>query len=183
MKTHETLAQQEFVARQLRRRQMVVLARLFLFLSVLVLWEACARTGVINAFIFSSPSRIVRCFFSMVLDGSIFLHTGVTILETLVSFFFVTAVGILGAVALWSSKSLAEILDPYLVMLNSLPKSALAPILYCLAGEQHEDYCGGRRFGGRIRLYFNAPQRIYVHGPGPGPSDPIPGGREEGDPV
>ena len=171
MKTHETLAQQEFVARQLRRRQMVVLARLFLFLSVLVLWEACARTGVINAFIFSSPSRIVRCFFSMVLDGSIFLHTGVTILETLVSFFFVTAVGILGAVALWSSKSLAEILDPYLVMLNSL------------AGEQHEDYCGGRRFGGRIRLYFNAPQRIYVHGPGPGPSDPIPGGREEGDPV
>ena len=120
MKTHETLAQQEFVARQLRRRQMVVLARLFLFLSVLVLWEACARTGVINAFIFSSPSRIVRCFFSMVLDGSIFLHTGVTILETLVSFFFVTAVGILGAVALWSSKS--------------LPKSALAPILIVWLG-------------------------------------------------
>ena len=119
MKTHETLAQQEFVARQLRRRQMVVLARLFLFLSVLVLWEACARTGVINAFIFSSPSRIVRCFFSMVLDGSIFLHTGVTILETLVSFFFVTAVGIL---------------DPYLVMLNSLPKSALAPILIVWLG-------------------------------------------------
>ncbi len=181
MKTHETLAQQEFVAKQLRRRQMVVLARLFLFLSVLVLWEACARTGVINAFIFSSPSRIVRCFFSMVLDGSIFLHTGVTILETLVSFFFVTAgvinafifsspsrivrcffsmvldgsiflhtgvtiletlvsfffvtaVGILGAVALWSSKSLAEILDPYLVMLNSLPKSALAPILIVWLG-------------------------------------------------
>ena len=50
MKTHETLAQQEFVARQLRRRQMVVLARLFLFLSVLVLWEACARTGVIKAY-------------------------------------------------------------------------------------------------------------------------------------
>ena len=89
---------------------------------------------MINAFIFSSPSRIVRCFFSMVLDGSIFLHTGVTILETLVSFFFVTAVGILGAVALWSSKSLAEILDPYLVMLNSLPKSALAPILIVWLG-------------------------------------------------
>ena len=48
MKTHETLAQQEFVARQLRRRQMVVLARLFLFLSVLVLWEACARTGAVS---------------------------------------------------------------------------------------------------------------------------------------
>ena len=50
------------------------------------------------------------------------------------SFFFVTAVGILGAVALWSSKSLAEILDPYLVMLNSLPKSALAPLLIVWLG-------------------------------------------------
>ena len=58
MKTHETLAQQEFVARQLRRRQMVVLARLFLFLSVLVLWEACARTGVIFSALHPASSAV-----------------------------------------------------------------------------------------------------------------------------
>lgn len=134
MKSHETLAQQEFVEKQMRRRRMVILARALLFIGILVLWEICAGTGLINDFIFSSPSRIAACFSSMVLDGSIFLHTGITILETVVSFFLVTAIGIFGAVALWSSKSLSDILDPYLVMLNSLPKSALAPILIVWLG-------------------------------------------------
>lgn len=134
MKSHETLAQQEFVARQLRRRRMVSLARVLLLVLILALWELSARFGLINDFIFSSPSRIVLLFESMVRDGSVFLHTGVTILETLISFFLVTVIGIFGAVLLWSNKSLSEVLDPYLVMLNSLPKSALAPILIVWLG-------------------------------------------------
>lgn len=134
MKNHETLAQQEYVAKQVRRRQMVSAVRVLMLAAILALWEISARTGLINDFIFSSPSRIVLCFQSMVLDGSIFLHTGITILETLISFFLVVVIGIFGAVILWSSKSLSEILDPYLVMLNSLPKSALAPILIVWLG-------------------------------------------------
>ena len=134
MKAHETLAQQEYVTKQLRRRRRVVLSRMILLAAVLGLWEISARTGLINDFIFSSPSRIVLCLYTMVLDGTIFLHTGITILETLISFFLVVFLGILGAVLLWSSQSLAEILDPYLVMLNSLPKSALAPILIVWLG-------------------------------------------------
>ena len=134
MKTHETLAQQEFVAKQMKRRRMVTYTRILLLVLILVLWEFAARTGLINDFIFSSPSRIMLTFASMVLDGSVFLHTGITILEMLISFFLVTVIGIFGAVALWSNKSLSEILDPYLVMLNSLPKSALAPILIVWLG-------------------------------------------------
>lgn len=134
MELHETLAQQEFIARHKKHRQTVVFCRAFLLFFILILWEACARFGIINDFIFSSPSRVVLCFYSMMADGSIFLHTGITILETLVSFFFVVAVGLLGAILLWSSKSLSEILEPYLVMLNSLPKSALAPILIVWLG-------------------------------------------------
>ncbi len=134
MREPETLAQQEFVARQNRRQKMVTMARIFLLIFVLVLWEFSARTGIINDFIFSSPTRMVVCFWSMVLDWSIFYHMGITVLETILSFGLVTVIGIAGAVALWSSKSLAEILDPYLVMLNSLPKSALAPILIVWLG-------------------------------------------------
>ncbi len=134
MKTHETLAQQEFVAAQKRRRTFVAVSRVLLLLIFLSAWEFCARAGLINDFIFSSPSRSALCFYSMVRDGSIFLHLGITLWETLASFFLVTVLGILGAVALWSSRSLWEILDPYLVMLNSLPKSALAPILIVWLG-------------------------------------------------
>lgn len=134
MKQKETLAQQEYVARQVRRRQMVTAARIMILVMVLILWEVSARTGVINDFIFSSPSRMALTFLSMAADRSIFYHIGITILETLASFAIVVAGGIAGAVLLWSSKTLAEILDPYFVMLNSLPKSALAPILIVWLG-------------------------------------------------
>ncbi|MBQ7795371.1 MAG: ABC transporter permease [Lachnospiraceae bacterium] len=134
MRENETLAQQEYVAKQVRRRNMVTAARILLLVVILVLWEVSARTGLINDFIFSSPSRMMICFLSMVTDRSIFYHMGITILETLVSFALVIITGITGAVLLWSSKSLSEVLDPYLVMLNSLPKSALAPILIVWLG-------------------------------------------------
>lgn len=119
----------EYVASQEKRRRMVVAARVSIIILLLAVWEFSARMGIINDFIFSSPSRMVSCLMGMILDGSIFYHTGITVLETIVSFLLVLVLGIGGAVLLWGSKSLAEILDPYLVMLNSLPKSALAPIL------------------------------------------------------
>ena len=105
-----------------------------LLVLLLALWELCARLGIIDDFIFSSPSRMVRCFAGLLADGSIFMHTGITILETLVSFGLVVVVGILFAVLLWASRSISEVLEPYLVMLNSLPKSALAPILIVWLG-------------------------------------------------
>lgn len=134
MERHGTLAQQEFIAKQKRRRRMVTASRVLLLVAILALWEICARLGILNDFIFSSPSRIALCFYSMLSDGSIFLHIGVTLTETLLSFFLVVVIGLLGAVLLWVSKSLSEILEPYLVMLNSLPKSALAPILIVWLG-------------------------------------------------
>ena len=147
MELHETLAQQAFIARQKRRRRMVTICRILLLFILLALWEICARFDIINDFIFSSPSRIILCFLSMVKDGSIFLHTGVTIMETLVSFFLVVTIGLLGAILLWSSKSLSDILEPYLVMLNSLPKSALAPILIVWLGNNIKtiNSLGGKR--------------------------------------
>ena len=93
-----------------------------------------ARLGLIDAFIFSSPSRTVRCFLRMMQDKSILIHTGVTLYETLISFTLVILCGLIGAVLLWSSRNLSEILEPYLVMLNSLPKSALAPLLIVWLG-------------------------------------------------
>lgn len=134
IETFPTLAQQEFIAKEKRHKKNVTIYRVMLLVLFLALWELSARLGIINDFIFSSPSRIVLCFWSMVQDGSIFIHIGITILETLVSFFLVVVVGILFAVLLWASRSVSEILEPYLVMLNSLPKSALAPILIVWLG-------------------------------------------------
>lgn len=129
-----SLAQQSFLENRKRRLRAITFARIFIFLLFLLIWEASARLHLIDAFIFSSPSRVYRMFVSMVSDHSIFLHMGVTLAETLVSFLLVFLFSLLTAVMLWLFHSLSKVLEPYLVVLNSLPKSALAPLLIVWLG-------------------------------------------------
>lgn len=98
------------------------------------LWEIGARVGFINAFVFSSPSRVMETIVSMAKDGSLWYHTGITLAETFVSFFLILIFGIGIAVMLWWNTRLSGIFEPYLVMLNSLPKSALAPVFIVWLG-------------------------------------------------
>lgn len=113
---------------------MIHVSRILLFLGFLFLWEVSARRRWIDSFIFSSPSEIWQTFFTMIQDQSLFTHIGITLTETLVSFVFTVFLGIGTAVLLWCCPKLSRILEPYLVVLNSLPKSALAPTPDCMAG-------------------------------------------------
>ena len=126
---------QQLYLRHLRRHhRIVIISRVLILILFLLLWEIAANTGLIDSFIFSSPSRVAECFWEMVIDKTIFLHIGVTLYEIIVSFLLVTFFSIFIAVILWYSRKLSEILDPYLVVLNSLPKSALAPLLIVWLG-------------------------------------------------
>lgn len=127
-------AQKNFLAARKRHHRLVITCRALILIGFFLIWEISARAGWINDFIFSSPTRVLACFLSMAADGSIFLHIGATLGETLVSFFAVTVIGIALALLLWRSKGTAEVLEPYLVTLNSLPKSALAPVLIVWLG-------------------------------------------------
>ncbi len=127
-------AQKEFLAAQLLHQRRVSISRIMLFILFLALWELAAAFSWIDPFIFSSPVRIGRCLWTMALDGTLFLHTGVTLGETVISFFLVVVLGLAAALLLWLSPALAQILEPCLVMLNSLPKSALAPLLIVWLG-------------------------------------------------
>ena len=108
--------------------------RLFLFLFFVVLWEVAAEFSWIDSFIFSSPLRIAKTAWQMLQDGSLTMHIGVTLSETLISFALVVICGILLAILLWMLPMVSEILEPALVVLNSLPKSALAPLLIVWLG-------------------------------------------------
>lgn len=126
--------QHDFIQTYKRRQSNIRLARLLLLLFFLLLWECCARLGVINDFIFSSPSRMFFCLIQAVKKQQLLYHTAVTIGETLFSFVIVTVLSLLFAALLWSWKSLYQVLEPALVMLNSLPKSALAPVMIVWLG-------------------------------------------------
>ena len=116
------------------RKRMITAARILLFTAIIILWELLTRLHIIDAFIFSSPSRIIKTFINMLMDGSIIYHTCVTLVETLVSFALIVFLGISIAIILWFNPVLSKILEPFLIVLNSLPKSALAPMLIVWLG-------------------------------------------------
>ena len=107
---------------------------LHLFIFFIILWEITSRAGIINAFIFSSPSRMLASGKELLLNGQLLKHLGITLAETFASFFLVTAVSLFTAILLWWNNTLSEILEPYFVILNSLPKSAMAPIFIVWLG-------------------------------------------------
>ena len=127
-------AQKQYLLRVKREKNLIRVSRTLLFLGFLILWEISARLGWIDSFIFSSPSEIWLTFLRMLKDQSLFTHIGITLAETLVSFVFTVLLGIGTAVLLWACPRLSRVLEPYLVVLNSLPKSALAPLLIVWLG-------------------------------------------------
>ena len=125
--------QKAYLARQKRDRRLVVSARLLVFLIFLAQWEILARAGWIDSSV-SSPSMIFKTFVEMAKNHSLFIHIGATLKETLLSFLFVVVLGLGISILLWGCPRLAKVLEPHLVVLNSLPKSALAPLLIVWLG-------------------------------------------------
>ena len=126
--------QLRFLKNQKKHHRIVLFSRILILTTFLLLWELLTHFEIIDSFIFSSPSKVLLCFWKMVLDKSIFLHIGITLYETLLSFLLVTFLSILVATLLWFSRKCLEITEPFLVVLNSLPKSALAPLLIVWLG-------------------------------------------------
>lgn len=126
--------QEEFIQQTMKTRRKILAWRVLILILLLLAWEGATRLGLMDAFIFSSPTRIALCFIQMVRDRMIFYHLGITLGETFLSFFLVILIGILLAILLWWNDALARILEPYLVVLNSLPKTALAPVFIVWLG-------------------------------------------------
>ena len=121
--------------RKIKREKMIVsIIQLMIILTFLILWEVLARFSIINTFLYSSPSRIIHTIYSLFQSGDLFHHIGITLFEVFISFTLATLIGIIGASLLWCSKLLSKILDPYITILNSLPKVALGPLIIIWIG-------------------------------------------------
>ena len=127
-------SQEDYLRFEYHKKVRIRFYQIALFIFLLCTWEIASSLHIINPFIFSSPSRVIKCFCEMIVDKTLFLHIGVTLAETLISFSLVVLISLIMAVFLWWNETLSKILEPYLVVLNSLPKSALAPILIVWLG-------------------------------------------------
>ena len=124
-----------------RRRQHLLLVwflRIGLLAFLLGTWELVTAMGWVDPFFASSPSRIFRTIKGLYADGTLFYHIGTTLWETLAGFTIAVGLGYGIALALWWSDTLREVLEPYIVVLNALPKIALGPliIIWCGTGSK-----------------------------------------------
>lgn len=117
-----------------KRKRDIIITQILILVIWLLQWEITARLGWIDTFLTSSPSKIWKLFIDYAKGGHLFYHVGISVLETIVGFLIGTILGVLIAILLWWSDFLAKVLDPYLVVLNSLPKTALAPIIIIWVG-------------------------------------------------
>ncbi|MBS6474651.1 MAG: ABC transporter permease [Clostridiales bacterium] len=117
-----------------RRKRLIWICQAALLIFFFGIWELLAQLGVIDAFIVSSPSRAAATFVNLLREGSLWLHVGTTLWETLIGFSVGTVLGVLIAIMLWYSDFARRVFDPYLVVLNALPKIALGPIIIVWVG-------------------------------------------------
>lgn len=128
-KSHKT-----YVRRLRRDKFIIIFFRIFLLVAFLGLWELLTYYKVLDPFFVSSPSRIFAQIGSMAKSGSLWQNSWITLYETLIGFAIATALGYLIAVLLWWNEKVRKIFEPYIVVLNSLPKIALGPVIILWVG-------------------------------------------------
>ncbi len=129
-----SLERKTYLQKMRIHRVVVLLTQLMILIAFLLIWELAANARFIDPFITSQPSRVLAAIIRLHQDGSLYLHVWVTIVETFWGFILGTGGGFLCAVLLWWSRFLHEISEPYLVVLNALPKVALGPLLIVWLG-------------------------------------------------
>ena len=117
-----------------KQNKIVIFFKIFIILAFMSLWEICAKLEIINPFLTSYPSQIILTIFDLFKENNLLLHIWITLYETIISFLLASIIGIIIASILWSSKTIFRILDPYLTVLNSLPKVSLGPLIIIWVG-------------------------------------------------
>jgi NitT/TauT family transport system permease protein len=123
----------QYLKKTKRTEKLIVLFRIGILIVFLLVWEISAQLGLIDSFILSQPSRIIKTCLNMSQNG-LYMHIGITVYETIVGFVLGVIIGTFLAVILWWSKFISRVSEPYLVVLNSLPKIALGPVIIIIAG-------------------------------------------------
>ena len=124
----------KYLKKEKASKYIVRLVQIAIIFIIIGLWQLAADYNLINSFIYSSPKKILNTIISLYNDGSLFHHVWVTFNEVMISFILGSFIGIIIATLLWCFPFFSKVMDPYLTVLNSLPKVSLGPIIIIIAG-------------------------------------------------
>lgn len=123
-----------FLKKEKRKKHIIKISQFLLLIAFLITWELLAKYKIIDSFITSSPSNILKTIIKLYKENNLFIHINTTIKEVLLSFTITSILSFIIALLLYTNETLSKILDPYLTILNSLPKVALGPLIIIYLG-------------------------------------------------
>lgn len=126
--------QKEYLKNKQNEKSLILFLQVMLVVIFFLLWEVSANLKLIDPFIFSQPTKILNAMYYLLEEGILLNHVYVTCYEVVIGFLLGTILGTIIALVLWWSPFISRVLEPYLVILNSLPKTALAPIIIVWLG-------------------------------------------------
>lgn len=132
--TNFSKSHKDYVKRLKKDKFLIIFFRIFVLVAFIGLWELLANYRILDPFFVSSPSRIVNQIIDLAQNGTLLSHSWITLYETLIGFAIATVLGYLIAVILWWNEKVRKIFEPYIVVLNSLPKIALGPVIILWVG-------------------------------------------------
>lgn len=124
----------KYLLKQKITKYLIILSQILILIFLIILWQTLANHNIINTFITSSPKKVVETIINLYQTNNLFNHIWITTYETIISFTLGTIIGIIIAIILWYNKFIYKVIDPYLTIINSLPKVSLGPILIIWVG-------------------------------------------------
>ena len=127
-----------YLKKQKQKKIIIHVCRCLILALIIGFWELFAQLKVVDPFITSSPSRVIKTIGELYNNGTLFRHIGITLMETFAGFAIAVILGYTIAVVLWSSDAVRKVSEPYIVVLNSLPKIALGPLIIIWIGTGYD---------------------------------------------
>ena len=126
--------QKNYLKKIKRQKIIIILVQIAIVVLFFLIWEILANYNLINEFVFSKPSKIITTIINLIATNNLFNHIFTTLYEIIIAFSLGIILGFIIAIILYEFPILAKIFDPFLTMLNSLPKVALGPLIIIIAG-------------------------------------------------
>lgn len=124
----------KFLKKRKKEKLLVIFFQILIIILFLISWEALIKFNIVNSFLASSPGKVINTIGKLISDKTLFTHIYITTYETLISFLLASITGLIIGAILWWNKIISKIIDPYLTILNSLPKVALGPLIIIWVG-------------------------------------------------
>ena len=124
----------KIIQKKKRYKLKLIFSQIGLLLAILLIWDLLAKFKIIDTFLFSSPSRIIDTLFVYIKSGELWKHISISTIEVLLGMIIGSILGIVIASIIWFSDKFADLINPFMAVLNALPKTALAPIMIIWAG-------------------------------------------------